>query len=642
MNQMQLFPSRFLCYMLILTAGLLVFSNLDVLWSQSVDLAHHYALAYRISEQFHLMSSNDPTLGEMNYYPRLSHIFAAAIGVPLNSTLLGIQIISLLSLTGIWGGFVYIINTLPRRIALLSTIALALLMTANKLTLKLEVHGAEINSNFFYSQLVAQAIIILSIASAIFIESRKGRVATYSFLIVVISLNTSVHALPTLELLGMLCALVLFNSFWDLREGKRKAAIIITSLTFPVIGLCGMILNPSFSAMRKIAENNGALNLGAIPYPIGIFALCVVSGVFSAVLLFIYTNKKQIPAYAAIKYIALYGLAASGLCLLQMGLAYLSVGSDYAVKKYSFGIISYLFVASAILIGLVIHRLLPRTLDLSHNTTSVQALLTALCFYIIFKTSVTPHENYDVSELVGLERTLIAAKFSQIPITIDGKSNVIIGLYGLPTTFNYMFSIALAKTPRELAIPDVLRANSLHDYSQYDNVISSSGSKIYDVPACEIHSGGGISINSAACLEKNMQQLSDCQNTFDFSMNGFINQRNLKNFSTQEAEGTWMLGNSSEFSCEITTPPPKNITINLFPFTSLKHRSQKLKILVNDKQLYDQTLSSSETIKIALPTTLGEKVAISFITPDATSPKDEGLSEDQRNLSFYVKSIKFD
>ena len=45
--------------------GIFVFYNIDSMWTASVDLSHHYALAFRISEQWMLISLADPTLGEM-------------------------------------------------------------------------------------------------------------------------------------------------------------------------------------------------------------------------------------------------------------------------------------------------------------------------------------------------------------------------------------------------------------------------------------------------------------------------------------------------------------------------------------------------------------------------------------------------
>lgn len=251
-------------------------SNIDVLRSQSVDLAHHYALAYRIAENFNLVNSNDPTLGEMNYYPRLSHIVAAIVGWPLHSTFLGLQVVSLLSLAAIWGAFIYMLNTLPRRVARASTLTLVLLLVVNRYVFHFDVHGGEIVGNYFYSQLVGQAVAILSMAVAVFLEVRRGRGTAYVFLIGVIALNTGVHLLPTLELLGLLGGLVLFNAYSDFLERELSVPAAVASLLIPIVALAGVVLNPAFSSMRKISENDGALSFFNITYPTGVATLCVL------------------------------------------------------------------------------------------------------------------------------------------------------------------------------------------------------------------------------------------------------------------------------------------------------------------------------------------------------------------------------
>lgn len=274
-------------------------SNIDVLRSQSVDLAHHYALAYRIAENFNLVNSNDPTLGEMNYYPRLSHIVAAIVGWPLHSTFLGLQVVSLLSLAAIWGAFIYMLNTLPRRVARASTLTLVLLLVVNRYVFHFDVHGGEIVGNYFYSQLVGQAVAILSMAVAVFLEVRRGRGTAYVFLIGVIALNTGVHLLPTLELLGLLGGLVLFNAYSDFLERELSVPAAVASLLIPIVALAGVVLNPAFSSMRKISENDGALSFFNITYPTGVATLCVLGVILSVVLLTLYVKNKPALGYPA-------------------------------------------------------------------------------------------------------------------------------------------------------------------------------------------------------------------------------------------------------------------------------------------------------------------------------------------------------
>src|SRR5688572_15559110 len=51
----------------------------------SLDVAHHYALVATIMRDWHVGPTPLPHLGEMNYYPNLSHWVAALFGSLLGS-----------------------------------------------------------------------------------------------------------------------------------------------------------------------------------------------------------------------------------------------------------------------------------------------------------------------------------------------------------------------------------------------------------------------------------------------------------------------------------------------------------------------------------------------------------------------------
>ncbi|KPB63232.1 Uncharacterized protein ALO62_02339 [Pseudomonas amygdali pv. myricae] len=642
MNQVKLLPSRFFCYTLLLVTGWLLVSNIDVLRSQSVDLAHHYALAYRIAENFNLVNSNDPTLGEMNYYPRLSHIVAAIVGWPLHSTFLGLQVVSLLSLAAIWGAFIYMLNTLPRRVARASTLTLVLLLVVNRYVFHFDVHGGEIVGNYFYSQLVGQAVAILSMAVAVFLEVRRGRGTAYVFLIGVIALNTGVHLLPTLELLGLLGGLVLFNAYSDFLERKLGVPAAVASLLIPIVALAGVVLNPAFSSMRKISENDGTLSFLNITYPTGIATLCVLGVILSLVLLALHVKNKPMLGYPAVKYLALYGGAVSCLCLLQMVLVKYGMGSDYAVKKYVCGIVAHVFVSLSILLGFVFCRKASDDSDTSNNYSLFYALFVAVSFYVVFNASIPTLESYDLSELVRLEKKLDAIAL-QLPATEAGENDVVIGLEGRSRVFDYLFSISIFKTQRELALSDVLIAHSLQDYAKYSRVITSAGVKSYDTKECRIFSGAGVSVSSAQCLSERANESSYCRGRVDFSTAGLVDQRRLKGFGSAENIGAWIVGRSAEFNCILDAQPPSVMVVDWIPFVNGKHPKQAVKVLINGVEQYSSVLTESAVTatEIKLPPSNGDKLVITFSTPDSVSPQQLGMSEDKRSLSVLVKAVTF-
>lgn len=70
---------------------------MDSIWPGSPDLAHHYALVARIAEHWILPATFDQTLGEMNFYPRYSHIAPALAGSLFGSPLIGLKLVSLIA-----------------------------------------------------------------------------------------------------------------------------------------------------------------------------------------------------------------------------------------------------------------------------------------------------------------------------------------------------------------------------------------------------------------------------------------------------------------------------------------------------------------------------------------------------------------
>jgi len=578
----------------------------------------------------------------MNYYPRLSHIVAAIVGWPMHSTFLGLQIVSLLSLAALWGAFLYMLNTLPRRVAAASTFTLALLLVVNKYAFHFDVHGGEIVSNYFYSQLVGQAVAILGMAVAVFLEVRRGRGTAYVFLIGVIAINTGVHLLPTLELLGLLGGLILFNAYSDFLDKKLSIPAAVASLLVPLVALGGVVLNPAFSSMRKISENDGTLSFVTITYPTGIATLCVLGIILSIVMLTLHVKNKPMLGYPAVKYLAIYGAAVSCLCLLQMLLVKYGMGSDYAVKKYVYGIVTHLFISLAILLGFMFCRKGTEDAETSNNYSLAYALFVAVSFYAVFNASIQNIEAYDLSELVQLEKKLDALAL-QLPATEHGENDVVIGLEGRSPIIDYLFSISIFKTQRELAISDVLIAHSLQDYTKYSRVITSSGVKKYDTEACRTFSGAGVSATSAPCLSERADQSSYCRGRVDFSTNGIVDQRRLKGFGSAESIGTWIVGRSAEFNCIVDAQAPGLMVIDWRPFVSSQHPKQAVKILVNGVEQYSSVLSdpADTTTEIKLPRLGSDKMVVTFSTPDAVSPHQLGMSEDARSLSVFVKAITF-
>ena len=125
----------------------------------------------------------------------------------------------------------------------------------------------------------------------------------------------------------------------------------------------------------------------------------------------------------------------------------------------------------------------------------------------------------------------------------------------------------------------------------------------------------------------------------DYRLNGWS--------KTIESWGTWSNGTDSQ----IIIPLPKNahvkiLTLNLRAFVNQRHPTQKVDIRINGSTSYSFSLSSFEDNKIVLPITpLSLKqgyVSLKFEFPNAASPKQLGLGDDDRVLAIGLKSALFD
>ena len=133
----------------------------------------------------------------------------------------------------------------------------------NKIYFHAELHGNEIIGSFFFSQLVAQALAIFAVILSLTIEKAKSNTATRNLsLIALIFLITGIHLLPALEILGVFLGLVVLDVFAAKNSGGGKLTknIIVGSILI-LLAITIVIFHPTFLAMKKLSENNGALPL---------------------------------------------------------------------------------------------------------------------------------------------------------------------------------------------------------------------------------------------------------------------------------------------------------------------------------------------------------------------------------------------
>ena len=331
--------------------GFLVLQFVNSLWTHSVDLAHHDALVAHLMEHWRLPAKDDFTLGEMNVYPPGSHIVTAVMGTVLGSPVAGLQVVTLLSLLALWSGIAFALQSLPSRMSLAVGIVLAILLLGNHFLVKLELHGDEVVTNFFFAQVVAQSIVIVLLAAVVRWD-RQGipRMLIYLLLAGGSWILVWIHLLPALELLGLLFLLIAVNGL-EAASGQR-ARSILPGLVCVVVTLALVVRHPGFRAMLAISEHNGTLRLRYTPDLERLGLLCAIVCALSALALLKWLRDPASRCQRKgllLKYIGLYGISVASLCGMQIFLcAAFGLGSPYASFKYAFGLNTLLLLQLAL------------------------------------------------------------------------------------------------------------------------------------------------------------------------------------------------------------------------------------------------------------------------------------------------------
>ena len=364
----------------IATSAYLVIFFFDSLWSTSVDMADHITYVGKILDNWTFTAARS-----FGYpLPLYGHAIAAVLAAPLSSPVAGVQLATLLSLVGIWSGFALIFQTLQRRMLIFVSIIFLVLLTLNRFVFRLELHGDEVIVNFFFSHLIAQAVAVIAIALALMTERIGARPEQrYLLLVLSIPLVECLHLVPAFQLFGVLALLVAVDFFSQPQESRLKTLSIGALLT--VVSAIGIVLHPTFAPSVRVASGDEAgLSLLRTPDIKTLAILSVVVGLLSALLLFKWICSTELGSGRnglAVKYIALYGLSNSGLCLFQILIRQLGYGSEYVCKKYAFALNTSLLFELALLIGLLFN---PRWLENNPQNPRLAARLYDVAFVSLF------------------------------------------------------------------------------------------------------------------------------------------------------------------------------------------------------------------------------------------------------------------
>jgi hypothetical protein len=640
---------------------LLVGSRIDSFWSDSVDLPHHFALVARLAEIWHLPNMGDASLGEMNIYPRGAHILAAVAGTVLHSYIMGIQLVTLLSIVLLWGSLIFIMLSMPKSTSGKTVIAAAILYLLNWRYLGLEMHSSEVVGNFFFSQIVAQGLAYLLLAVTLYLEKNDRLLyARYLLIIGALYLVAFVHLLPVVELLGFFIALVLLDAI-TLGENRRQSTLrtVLYSLLFIFCAMAVVLFHSSFAAMAKISQNDGALGIKLIDsIPCIALYSCFIAAISSSLVLRWVKLKPGVErsAFMVLKYVGLFGLAVSGICLLQIVALQLGHGSAYAVKKYIFSL-NTIFILELALSPLLFSRIkfMQPASSASARTNAATAsgandrdfiyrqLLAPFLIVVCFFASIPRNQIQSVSQLVSLERQLTLLRETAVPRQ-DGRDTYVSGLDGQSPIMSYLFSIGVFKAARSLNAAAVISNQPFQNFSEIGTIITSEHSSMDKFPACRrFVNRSGLTLLDAECIVK---ELNQPQKLIDFSANFTPNQCQITGFSNAEKFGKWSDHKEASIKCRVPRINGKaaiSVVLNTSAFLDhipLQRVALSLNNVPAGEFRYDAA-HPNMLLTVPLTSIKDGWMDLHLSIPDAKSPTKLGIGHDDRELGISISSIEF-
>jgi len=642
------------------------------LWSDTVDLAHHFTLVERLSETGGWFSrielsdgGRDLSLGEMADYPRAAHALAAIAGRVFGSSLIGMQVVALLAFIGTWAGLAAALGTLPRRPAFLAIAAIAILLIANGAGPHLPVHGGEIAGSYFFAQLAAQCIEIWALVLLIALSRRECHPRFVAGMaIAAMPVVACFHLLPAIELLafaGCWLAFDLLAAGHDRaspdRSGLDRAGLdrfgrlrgLAVAAAIMTAGVALFVLHPSFAAMREISKNNGSLDIGFVNDPVALAALAIATGLASMMVLIAWRQRLAAADHAAVKLLALHGIAVALVTLAQLVAWSLGFGSEYATRKYGYGLFSALLIDAGLIAALAPWpswkrlRAVPRLGPL---------LLPAVALLTIPPAS----ETMKLAPLVALAEQVKLLRETRLAGK-DGRYDVVVGVNGVSSQIAYLLSVGILRMPRDAADAAVaqsiaiLEHNQVGDLAPVGTIVTSAGNRPYDIPACrEFVTASKLVLIDAACAADAFGRRDICADRISFAAGTSLYPLRVSGFSLAEPTGRWTDGPTAAFRCTWPDPGariPTRVSLEMTAFLAPAQglSGQRVAISIDGGGTAEHVFRVGEdrhTLEIPLGQNPGPDLTIRFSLPDAVSPNALGLSRDIRRLGVYVHGVTFE
>ena len=603
----------------------------DHLFTYSTDLAHHYALIDNLSK-YSSVNNSFGNLGEMAYYPNWSHRLASIFGGFYVSNIAGLSFVSIFSLAIIWLIISFFILNLKPFISILTLLFILIVgLFSNYIG---AFHGKEIIVNFFYSQLVGEAFAYIVLFTAYFLFERRKLLI---FMLLVSSLLLEFfHLLPAIQILGLSFLIV----FYDMYK-KKKFDYIVLSILFA--GLVLFIFHPSFEAMQSIGDNNGHLSFPFMRHPTEInYSIIILLILFSVIISVNFIMSEKYITFTSIRLLSFFSLSNSTLMALQTIALSLGHGSEYAVKKYIFTLITLTVILCCILIAFSANKFFENRYKF--EITLPKFFVGSIFSSIIIVMQLSNSQSYSLNHLKEIEKNLQIYEQNYIQdsdrhkaMYLD-KSNIL----------QYMFSISVLEHPRDSLGMTLLSSNIENaiysDEISYifikNNYFNDETSKNFVANnSAFLNPEGYFVLDKKTFLRAIETKYSDIQTDNGLKISAMpqilkTGWHNIENW------GVW----SSEHISTIFLRYSANKTFNKFSFTANAwHKDKNVTIQINGIDCGSLTISSNKQQEYTANCIIApaNNLRVDFYIEDwNTSPKKLNLSEDARNLGIGLINFR--
>lgn len=605
--------------------------------SSSIDFANHGMLVSRLMSGWNLPKP-DPFLAEMAIYPRISHQIAAIAGKLSGSAVQGMQQTAIISLFVLWTAIGISFARLPRNQFFVTLGVLTTTSVAGSSLLGVELFGSELLGNYYFAQLVGQAAGMLMLVVALRLEwLAPASIRPIAVLAAFVPLLASVHLLAALELLGTLAMLVGLRAIapcsgrWTIRNLPGIGVVAASAVL--------LVANPDFKAMVQISGNNGAIEFHHVSNIPELIALATITTVVSSYMLISWWRGERAGQrhflHVLFKYFGAFGLATSGLCIVQIiALNLFAMGSHYACFKYVFGMQSMLAIAMA----LTSAQSIKPSVAMAPTVSRIGGILFAA---IVCTTTFQDTSGFRTQALVAAEvdaRQFEVGRTNRTP----GSFDLALGIEDVPGIGNYFLSRGILGSANDGVSMDVLFSRIPDLPEKVDHILTSPGAVPWDVSACRRGSAGRLVALDANCVYATFGEVT-CSGTIEFASQGALDKA-ISGFSASSADGRWSEGPAATLKCKKPDLAPKVAYINATGLVSSTH-SQRMRVSVNG-QLPQPVEYSAQmpawVVEIPLPADASPELVFRFQFPDAISPRELGLNSDERRLAVMVHSVRFE